>query len=144
MKVLLLATAALGWGWVLSPNLPSTPRPLPPAPRLAAADSGKVVYDAYCLACHQADGRGVPGQNPPLAKTDWVLGDKTRLIGVVLNGLTEEVEINGEVYGNPMPAHDFLTDRQVADVLTYVRSHFGNQASGVKPEEVKAVRAKKK
>jgi mono/diheme cytochrome c family protein len=107
------------------------------------ADSGKVVYDTYCLACHQADGRGVPGQNPPLAKTDWVLGDKTRLIGVLLNGLNDPVEIGGETYDNPMPAHDFLTDRQIADVLTYVRSHFGNQAPAIKPEEVAAVRAKK-
>lgn len=129
-----------GWFWL---SLVAMPIRNPQSQIRNPIDSGKVVYDTYCLACHQADGRGVPGQNPPLAKTDWVLGDKTRLIGVVLNGLNDPVEIGGETYDNPMPAHDFLTDQQVADVLTYVRSHFGNQAPPVKPEEVKSVRGKK-
>ena len=109
-----------------------------------AADSGKAIYDTYCLACHQANGAGVPRLNPPLAKTDWVLGDKTRLIGVLLNGLDEEVEINGETYANAMPAHNFLTDKQIAEVLTFVRTNFGNQASAITPPEVAAERAKKK
>lgn len=104
---------------------------------------GKAVYDQNCLACHQADGRGVPGMNPPLVKTDWVQGDKTRLINVILKGLNENVEINGETYQNEMPAHDFLTDQQIADVLTYVRSSFGNKAEAIKADEVKALREKK-
>lgn len=105
---------------------------------------GKKVYDEYCLACHQADGRGVPGMNPPITPNDWVQGDKIRLIGVILNGLDEPIEINGESYQNVMPAHDFLTDQQVADVLTYVRSNFGNKADAVKLEEVVKVRSAKK
>lgn len=109
----------------------------------SAADSGKVIYTTYCLPCHQADGRGVSKQNPPLANTDWVLGDKTRLIKVILNGLNEPVEINEEEYDNPMPPHNFLTDKQVADVLTYIRSSFGNKADAVLPDEVKQVREKK-
>lgn len=140
MKLLLLLVGT-GWGWIFFQSAPIRSLHSQSA-AYVAADSGKIIYDAYCLACHQADGRGVAGQNPPLVKTDWVLGDKPRLIGVILNGLSEEVEINGEVYTNPMPAHDFLTDTQVAQVLTYVRSHFGNEAGAVKPEEVKAVRAK--
>ena len=144
MKICFLLLALAASAWRFADESGSPPRSLLPAPSGTAADSGKVVYDTYCLACHQADGRGVPGQNPPLAKTDWVLGDKTRLIGVILNGLNDPVEIGGETYDNPMPAHDFLTDQQVADVLTYVRSHFGNQAPAIKPEDVKAVRAKKK
>ena len=105
---------------------------------------GRQVYDDYCLSCHQADGRGVPGMNPPLVKTDWVLGDKTRLINVILKGLDEPIEINGESYQNVMPAHDFLTDQQVADVLTYVRASFGNNAEPVTTEAVTKVRAAKK
>lgn len=106
-------------------------------------DSGKVIYTTYCLPCHQADGRGVSKQNPPLVNTDWVLGDKTRLIKVILNGLNEPVEINEEEYDNPMPPHNFLTDKQVADVLTFVRNSFGNKADAVLPDEVKQVREKK-
>jgi len=81
--------------------------------------------------------------NPPLVQTDWVQGDKTRLIGVILNGLDEPIEINGETYQNVMPAHDFLTDQQIADVLTYVRSHFGNKASAITVEEVQSAKVKK-
>lgn len=105
---------------------------------------GKKVYDTYCLACHQADGGGVPRLNPPLQKTEYVLGDKTRLITIVLKGMSEEVEIDGEVYDNNMSAHNFLTDQQVADVLTYVRNSFTNKASAVTSAEVKTVRSKLK
>jgi mono/diheme cytochrome c family protein len=101
---------------------------------------GKVVYSSYCLACHQADAGGVPNMNPPLIKTSWVLGDKTRLIKVLLNGLNEDVEINGNTYSNPMPAHNFLSDEDISNVLSFVRSSFTNKASPVTAAEVKKVR----
>jgi mono/diheme cytochrome c family protein len=106
------------------------------------ADSGKIIYETHCLACHQEDGSGVPNMNPPLIKTDWVLGDSTRLINVILKGL-KDTEIDGESYSNEMPAHDFLTDNQIAEVLTYVRKSFGNQASAINSEDVKKQRTKK-
>ncbi|MDO7845910.1 cytochrome c [Hymenobacter sp. M29] len=105
--------------------------------------SGKAIYAQNCLSCHQADGGGVDGMNPPLTKTDYVLGDKPRLIGVLLNGL-KGVEINGEEYRSVMPAQTHLTEQQMADVLTYVRNSFGNKASAVTVGEVKAARAAKK
>ena len=105
-------------------------------------DSGKIIYETYCLACHQEDGSGVPGMNPPLGKTDWVLGDSTRLINVVLKGL-KDAEINGDTYSNEMPSHDFLTDKQISEVLTYVRKSFGNNAGAISVEDVKKQRAKK-
>ena len=106
----------------------------------AAKPAGQAIYEQYCLACHQANGSGVPNLNPPLRGTDWVLGNKTRLINVLLKGLQGQ-EIEGEIYDNAMPAHDFLSDPQIADVLTYIRSNFGNKADAVKADEVKAVRA---
>jgi mono/diheme cytochrome c family protein len=78
--------------------------------------------------------------NPPLKKTKWVLGDKKTLVNVILNGLDEEVEVNGNVYNNTMPAQSTLTDRQIADVLTYVRNNFGNKASAVTETDVKKLR----
>ncbi len=105
--------------------------------------NGKKVYDIYCQACHQADGNGVPRLNPPLAGTVYVTGSKTRLIDIVLKGLSDPLEINGEEYNNPMAAHDFLTDQQIADVLTYIRNSFGNKAGVVTDAEVKKQRAKK-
>lgn len=110
-------------------------RPIP----AAAKPAGQLIYEQNCLACHQANGSGVPNLNPPLRQTDWVLGDKERLINVLLKGLQGQ-EIEGDMYDNAMPAHDFLTNTQIADVLTYIRSNFGNKASAVSAEEVKAVR----
>lgn len=104
---------------------------------------GKSVYAQNCLTCHMADGLGVDGLNPPLAKTDYVLGDKTRLTNVLLNGL-KGVDVGGEEYHNAMPAQVALTDAQIAAVLTYVRNSFGNKASAVTVAEVKAVRASNK
>lgn len=104
---------------------------------------GKIVYEKNCLACHQVNGAGVPGINPPLIKTKHVLGDKIKLIQIVIKGFNEEVEINGEFYNNPMPAQVQLNDEQVADVLTYVRNSFGNKATAITIYQVKKERAKK-
>lgn len=108
----------------------------------ASMERGKKVYEATCLACHQANGGGVPNLNPPLKKTKWVLGDKTTLIKVVLNGMDEEVGINGKYYENVMPPQSALKDEQIADVLTYVRNSFGNKADAITPEDVKKARTK--
>jgi len=109
-------------------------------PADAATDPGKEVYMKYCLACHQMDGSGVPGLYPPIRKTDWVEGDKTRLIGLLINGQQGVIIVNGKKYQGDMPSHQYLTDEQVAQVLTYIRSNYGNLADPVKPDEVAAVR----
>ena len=88
-----------------------------------------------------ADGNGVPMMNPPIVKTDYVLGDKARLIKIVLNGFKEDVQIDGQSFSNNMSPHADLSDAQIADVLTFVRNSFGNKASRVTPLEVKKVRA---
>ena len=109
----------------------------------AVIANGKKIYGQYCLACHMADGAGVPNMNPPLIKTSYVLGDKTRLVNVILNGLATGEEIEGETYTNVMPAHNFLKDQEIADVLSFVRNSFGNKAGNITAAEVKAIRAKK-
>lgn len=108
----------------------------------ASVQRGKKVYENYCLSCHQPDGKGMPGMNPPLTKTKQVLGNKTQLINIILIGLDEEMLINGVTYLNPMPSQPHLKDQEIADVLTYVRNSFGNKASIVTTAEVKAARAK--
>jgi mono/diheme cytochrome c family protein len=102
---------------------------------------GKIVYANICLACHMVDGKGVPMMNPPLVNSDYVQGDKTKLITIVLNGFKEDVEINGKTYSNVMAPHKDLTDKQISDVLTYVRKSFGNKAGSIKASDVKKVRA---
>ena len=115
-----------------------------PATLPASMERGKKVYTEQCLACHQADGLGVSNLNPPLVKTKWVLGEKGALIQIVLKGLNTEIEVDGDSYHNVMASHEYLTDQQIADVLTYVRNSFGNKAKAVLPGEVKSVRAKTK
>jgi mono/diheme cytochrome c family protein len=110
----------------------------------ASIARGKIVYVARCLTCHQIDGGGVQNMNPPLIKTKWVLGDKSQLIQIVLKGLNTGVTIDEIDYHNVMASHKDLTDLQIADVLTYVRNSFGNNAKVVTEAEVKLERAKLK
>ncbi|MFP5040003.1 c-type cytochrome [Parasediminibacterium sp. JCM 36343] len=110
----------------------------------ASAQRGAGVYKTECLSCHQADGGGVPHLNPPLYENTDVVGDKKKIISIVLKGMTDRIPIDGEYYGNNMASHANLTNQQIADVLTYIRASFGNKASAVTAEDVKAVRGGKK
>lgn len=98
------------------------------------------LYNTFCGTCHQRNGKGARGRMPPLSGTDWVTGNKQRLITVVLQGMQGPLEINGESYNSVMPAHGFLKDEEIAMILTYIRKNFGNQASDVTKEEVEKVR----
>lgn len=111
----------------------------------AVMDRGKLVYTQRCLVCHQVDGGGVPHLNPPLDGASLIKGNnKESIIRIVLKGMSDRVEIDGEYYSNNMTSLADLSDQQIADVLTYVRNSWSNKASAVTPAEVKAVRAKTK
>ncbi|MFM7838486.1 MAG: c-type cytochrome, partial [Chitinophagaceae bacterium] len=101
---------------------------------------GQRIFSVYCRNCHQGDGKGDGNLFPPLAHSEWVNGDKKKLITVLLNGLTGEVTVAGRKYNNVMPQFQFLSDQQLADLLSYVRSAFGNQSDSVKSLQVAAVR----
>lgn len=101
---------------------------------------GKQIYNRYCLACHQADGSGVPGMYPSLRNSEIIPEDPDSLIVILLNGLSGEIEVDGIVYNNVMPSHNYLTDMQIADVLTYIRSEIAGKAEPVSFEEVRKVR----
>ncbi|MDA7823421.1 cbb3-type cytochrome c oxidase subunit II [Opitutales bacterium] len=113
-------------------------------------DTGKEIYmkaapgGGMCFTCHQQNGQGLAGQFPPLAGSDWVLGDKERLIKISMYGLMGEIEVNGVKYNNVMAPPGIppgsLTDEQIASVLTYIRNDWGNSASAVSAEEVATVR----
>lgn len=147
MKKMILAALLLGCS---SPSLSQTAKKRSPVKKAAPAavlpavlKNGKLVYQKFCLSCHQVDGGGVPNLNPPIAGTGHVMGKKTPLIKTILNGMQERVEIDGELYSNNMPPFKALTDQQVADVLTYIRKSFGNNASSVTKTEVALVRSGK-
>jgi len=102
---------------------------------------GKEVYTKYCLICHQADGSGVPKMHPPLTPGSWVGNEPAELIAMMMKGLSGKIEVNGEVYKNFMPSHAQLTDEEIAHVLSYIRTSFGNNFSPVTPEMVRKIRS---
>lgn len=107
--------------------------------------AGGILYNTYCASCHQQNGKGDNSRFPPLAGSEWVTGDKKRLIDVILNGLQGEITVNGQTWDGLMPAHGgFLNDHAVASIATYIRKRFGNNADAVSSIEVKQVRDVKK
>jgi nitrite reductase (NO-forming) / hydroxylamine reductase len=107
----------------------------------ARIDAGAKVFQSYCQACHQANGQGLPGAFPPLAGSDYLLEDSRRGIHAVLQGVTGVVTVKGKQYNAVMPHLNYLTDQQIADVLTYVLNSWGNDGGVVVPAQVTSMRA---
>lgn len=123
-------------------RMPTSDSPAPAAARNRAEQitMGERVYAQNCAACHQPAGTGLAGAFPPLAASDYLNADVKRAIGVVLHGLSGPVTVNGAQYNSLMPALA-LGDEDVANVLTYVYSQWGNNGTRVTPDQVKTVRA---
>ncbi len=112
-------------------------------PDAAALARGKTIYVKTCVACHQPDGKGLPGVFPQLAGSDWLEADVTLLSKLVLRGLQGPITINGAPFVGPMPMAplaDTLKDEEIADVLNYVRSTYGKGGPLATPDVVKAAR----
>ncbi|BDC48725.1 hypothetical protein F183_A10410 [Bryobacterales bacterium F-183] len=109
------------------------------APAQNPMELGKEVY-GVCMNCHQDHGKGVPENYPPLAGSEYVLGDKRRLAALVLRGLSGDLTVLGKHYNSQMPAWDNRDDEEIAAVLTYIRNSFGNKADPISKEFVAAVR----
>ncbi|WP_267222209.1 copper-containing nitrite reductase [Dyella silvae] len=104
--------------------------------------AGQQLFTGTCSVCHQANGEGMSGVFPPLAKSDY-LAKQTRehLISIPLHGLNGSVTVNGKDYNSVMPPMSQLTDDEVANILTYVLNSWGNPGGQVSKEEVSKVRA---
>jgi len=111
----------------------------PTAPPQDPMVLGKEVFGA-CIQCHQESGLGVAGTYPPLAKSEYVLGDKRRLVAILLKGINGELVVDGKVYNSQMPAWEIREDEEIAAVLTYIRASWGNKADPVPISLVTAVR----
>jgi mono/diheme cytochrome c family protein len=106
---------------------------------LASVD-GKRLYASKCAACHQATGLGIAGAFPPLVGAEWVMGDEKTLSNILLHGVVGELEVKGVKYQGAMPAWNTLSDDEIAAVLTYIRSDWGNKAAPVSAATIKAQR----
>lgn len=118
------------------------------SPTLTAAEAavlklpGRAVYEQYCATCHMADGSGAGQLQPALVGSAVLSGDAARLIDVVLRGPAAVLPVDRPKYSNIMPAFNLLNDQQISDLLTYLRQHFGRNASAIRASEVAAMRAK--
>ena len=102
--------------------------------------SGQATYVGVCTACHQDSGLGEPGKAPALRGSPWVLGDRERLVRILVHGMRGELVIDGELWDMEMPALA-ATPEEIAGVATYVRREWGHGADPVPPELVRAVMA---
>jgi Putative multicopper oxidases len=102
--------------------------------------AGEARFTGTCSVCHQPNGAGLEGVFPPLARSDFLMADKKRAIGIVVNGLSGKVTVNGKAYDSVMPPMSQLTDDEIANILTYVRNGWGNQGEAVSAAEVTEIR----
>lgn len=110
---------------------------------VAAAEGrvdGSVVYAGNCAACHQANGMGLAGVFPPLVDSQWVLENDARLVQILLHGVQGELVVNEETYNGVMPAFPQLSDAELAAVLTYIRTSWGNAGAPIAADQVAAGR----
>jgi len=111
----------------------------PPAP-FDPLVQGKKSYVRTCQACHQADGKGLPGVYPPLAGSPWLLSSEERAIKILIKGMSGKIEVEGETFNGNMPPVGDWKDRDIAAVLTYERQAWGNNAGPISEDLVKKVR----
>jgi mono/diheme cytochrome c family protein len=154
----LIAACLCVWGvsyFLLNPNLAPAPNlasatvspaqgaaAAPQAPAPVAAD-GAQIFASRCASCHQATGAGLPGVFPPLAGSEWVNGDASKVAEILLLGINGPITVKGATFHGVMPAFGHqLSDAEIAAVASYVRASFGNKSPPVSADVVKAERAK--
>ncbi|MGA2761182.1 MAG: cytochrome c [Candidatus Cybelea sp.] len=104
-----------------------------------AAVAGQKIYGANCSACHGATGAGMAGEFPPLAGNPMVTGSPDKVIAAVKNGLSGAMTVNGKSFSGAMPAwKGKLSNTEIADVITYIRSAWSNKADPVTEAQVEA------
>lgn len=123
---------------------PAEAAPAAAAPAAATSNPAGEAAFARCIACHQTTGQGIPNVFPPLAGSEWVNGSVDRPIAILIHGLQGPIKVAGTTYTNAMMPYGTgapMTDDEIAAVLTYVRSSFGNSATAVTTADVARVRA---
>lgn len=101
---------------------------------------GQGIYDTNCVTCHMANGEGITGAFPPLAKSDYLMADTERSIKTILEGANGAMKVNGTTYYGAMVAYNTLTDQDIADVLNYIRNSWGNEGDVIEAKAVAKLR----
>ena len=106
------------------------------------SEGGARLYQLYCSICHMADGKGDGTRFPPIDASEWVSGEKQTLIRLVLNGQQGPITVKGQEFLGVMPGFDYLSNEQIAQILTYVRSNFDNDSDSIREDDVRRVRSR--
>ena len=101
----------------------------------ASMAKGKETYTIYCMSCHMENGEGIEDVYPPLAKSDYLMADKKRMIQQILYGASGAMKVNGKNYNSDMTGFD-LTDEEVSHLANYIRNSWGNKGPAVTPADV--------
>ncbi len=112
------------------------------APDADTMKRGQAVYSRTCIACHQPTGMGIPPVFPPLAGSEWIAKSSSIAVRNITNGMQGPVTVKGMTYNSMMPPVAGLTDKDIADVVTYVNNSFGNTGATVTEAEVTAIKKK--
>jgi mono/diheme cytochrome c family protein len=104
--------------------------------------AGAVIYENYCASCHKSDGKGLPDLAPSLVGSQQVLGENEPLIKLLMTGKQGPIGVNDVKYDQGMPAFSFLGDMEIAAVLSYIRTQYGQNTSIISATEVAKERAK--
>lgn len=112
----------------------------PAVARPGQGADGQQIFNANCVACHQVSGKGLPGVFPPLDGSEWVNGDARTLANIVLHGITGEIDVAGQRYKGAMPAFNQLSDSELAEVLSHVRSTWSNRSAPIHSDLIAAER----
>lgn len=152
LGIKLLVAALVVWGICYIANSPiNVPASLGDSRTVADLEKGKAggggatdgaaLFASRCAACHQATGQGLPGVFPPLAGSEWVQGRPETVAAIVLHGITGPLTVKGAKFNGAMPSFsDQLSDAEIAAVLGYVRSQWGNAAPPILAQAVTQVR----
>jgi mono/diheme cytochrome c family protein len=97
---------------------------------------GKVLYDNYCANCHQESGEGLGKLIPPLNPSDYMSEDLKRTTRLIKYGMEGEIIVNGITYNQKMPALDYLTDLEIAQITTYLYNIWGNKKGVIRAKDV--------
>lgn len=111
-------------------------------PDAATMERGKAVYSRTCIACHQPTGAGLPPVFPPLAGSEWIAKGASIAVRNIIHGMQGEVTVKGVKYNSMMPPVAGVSDKDIADVVTYVNNSFGNSGPVVTEAEVAAIKKK--
>lgn len=101
--------------------------------------NGKAVFIQYCATCHMADGSGVRDLQPPLTDPKWI-SNTEQFVRILEEGISGKIDVNGQLFNNLMPTHKHLSNQEMANVISYVRSSFGNSFEPVSAKEVSKIR----